>query len=141
MEYCKFEKSCGAVIYKIENNKIYFLLIKQKMGHYSFPKGHVENNETEEQTALREIKEETYLDVKLDNNFREVVSYSPSYMVLKDVVYFIATPLSRKLIPQLEEVASISWCTYDEALNLFTHTDNINILNKAVEYIKKNILK
>ena len=56
------EKSCGAVVYKKEEEKIYFLIEEMKAGHYSIPKGHVENNETEIETALREIKEETNLD-------------------------------------------------------------------------------
>ena len=64
------EKSCGAIVYKIENNELKFLLVHQNNGHYSFPKGHVEENETEIETAIREIKEETNLDVKIDTNFR-----------------------------------------------------------------------
>ena len=61
------EKSCGAVVYKIENDDIRILIEKMKLGHYSIPKGHVENNETEIETALREIKEETNLDVIIGN--------------------------------------------------------------------------
>ena len=48
----KKEKSCGAVVYKYQNNQLLFLLIKSKKGHhFSFPKGHVENDETEVETA------------------------------------------------------------------------------------------
>ena len=43
-----------------------------------FPKGHVEKKETEEETALREIKEETGLKVALDTAFRKMVTYLPS---------------------------------------------------------------
>ena len=54
------------------------LLIKHiKSGYWSFPKGHVENGETEEETAKREIKEETGIDVYIDSGFRETVTYSP----------------------------------------------------------------
>ena len=56
------EKSCGAVVYKIENNNVLYLLVKHNKGHISFSKGHVEKGETEEMTAKREIKEETNLD-------------------------------------------------------------------------------
>ena len=55
----KHEKSCGCII--IEDKKV--LLIKQTNGIWGFPKGHVEENETELQTAEREVKEETNLDV------------------------------------------------------------------------------
>ena len=53
------EKSCGTII--IDNNKV--LIIKQKQGFYGFTKGHMEENETEIETAIRETKEETNLDV------------------------------------------------------------------------------
>ncbi len=59
-------------------------------GHISLPKGHVEANETEEETALREIKEEPNLDVELDTGFRHVVSYAPYEGCVKDVVFFAA---------------------------------------------------
>lgn len=131
----KKEKSCGAIIYKKENNRLLFLLIQQKAGHFGFPKGHVEKNETEEETALREIKEETNLEVLLDTSFRVVTTYSPAQGVIKDVVFFLATPLNENIIAQVEEVASILWCDYEKANILLTHKDNKKILEQAKEFI------
>ena len=82
------EKSCGAVVFREKDYKKQILLIRHvNGGHWAFPKGHVEKGETEEQTALREILEETGLDVILDNRYRQVVSYSPRKDVIKDVVF------------------------------------------------------
>ena len=131
----KKEKSCGAIIYKKENNSLLFLLIQQKAGHFGFPKGHVEKNETEEETALREIKEETNLEVLLDTSFRVVTTYSPAQGVIKDVVFFLATPLNENIIAQVEEVSSILWCDYEKANILLTHKDNKKILEQAKEFI------
>ena len=133
----KKEKSCGAVVYKFQNNQLLFLLIKSKKGHhYSFPKGHVENNETEIETALREIKEETNLDVIVDTNYRSVITYSPVENVMKDVVYFVATPTGEeKVIPQVEEVSSAKWLYYSQALKQITHENEKNVLIKAYEYL------
>ena len=79
------EKSCGAVVFRNKNDNIQVLLIRHlNGGHWAFPKGHVEKGETEEQTALREILEETGLAVELDNRYRQVVSYSPKKDVVKD---------------------------------------------------------
>ena len=61
----KKEKSCGVIVIKRENEEFKILLLEHQKGHISYPKGHVEENETEEDTALREVKEETNLDVKL----------------------------------------------------------------------------
>lgn len=65
-----FEKSCGAIVYTVENGVIKYLLVEENSGFHSFPKGHLENEETEEQTAIREIKEETDLEVELITDFK-----------------------------------------------------------------------
>ena len=58
------EKSCGAVIYtESRGRRIYLIELMQK-GHCSICKGHVEEDESEHQTAEREIFEETGLSVK-----------------------------------------------------------------------------
>ncbi len=130
------EKSCGAIIYKYENGGLRFLISKHKQGHYSFTKGHVEKNETEVETALREIKEETYLDVKLDTGFREINTYSPKLGTIKDVVYFIAAATSEKIIVQEHEIIEAIWLSYEEALKTITNDSDKEILKKAYAYLK-----
>ena len=61
----KYEKSCGCIVF---NEKKQILLVHQNAGHWGMPKGHVENDETEIQTAKREVKEETNLDVEFRND-------------------------------------------------------------------------
>ena len=62
----KKEKSCGCIVFN--DGKV--LLVRHNKGHWDFPKGHVEPGETEEQTAKREVKEETNIDVEINTNFR-----------------------------------------------------------------------
>ena len=129
------EKSCGAVVYKKEEEKIYFLIEEMKAGHYSIPKGHVENNETEIETALREIKEETNLEVNLDSNFREVVSYSPYEGCIKDVVFFVAKAKTFDMKEQLIEVTSLKWLEPVDAINILTFDSDKEVLKKAWKYL------
>lgn len=68
----KCEKSCGCII--IEDG-IKVLLVKQTKGHWIFPKGHVEADETEMETAIREVKEETNVDVEVEGNKRYTMRY------------------------------------------------------------------
>lgn len=133
-----FEKSCGAVIIRKKTTNIETLIIQMLGGHWSFPKGHVEKDETEVETALREIKEETNLDVVIDTRFREITTYSPKPEVLKDVIYFIAIPKTTEVIIQKEELQSAKWLEIHEALNLVTYEDDKKILKKAIKYIENN---
>ena len=133
----KKEKSCGAVVYKYDNDKLYILLLKHNKGHWSFPKGHMELGETEEETAFREIKEETNLDTIIDNKFRYVSTYSPLKDVIKDVVYFVAIPKNNDIKPQLEEINLIKWCEENDAMNIITYDNDKKILIEALKYIHK----
>ena len=91
---CLYEKSCGAVIFYRNKQNTKVLLVKNSNGRYwSFPKGHIENDENEQETALREIKEETGLDVTLAKGFREISEYCPFGKIRKRVVFFLAQAL------------------------------------------------
>ncbi|MCX6798480.1 MAG: NUDIX domain-containing protein, partial [Candidatus Diapherotrites archaeon] len=66
------ELSIGAVLFKRDSREPLFLLLHYAAGHWDFPKGHVEKGETERETLLREVREETGLiDVQLLQGFRE----------------------------------------------------------------------
>lgn len=126
------EKSCGAIVIN-KNNKI--LLVHHNAGHWDFPKGHIENEETEEQTAIREVKEETNIDIIINNKYRYTTSYSPKENVMKEVVYFLAQNIDEDKKPQLEEVSEVKWFTLEEAMNTITYENSKEILNK----LKKDI--
>lgn len=131
-----YEKSCGAIIYRKYHGNTEILLIKSvKSGHWSFPKGHVEEGETEEETANREIKEETGLDVLLDTGFRETVTYSPKRNTKKTVVYFVGMATSHDLVPQKDEIAEIKWLEIGQAQNVLSYDNDRIIVNKAKGFI------
>ena len=135
------EKSCGAVVFRNKNDNIQVLLIRHlNGGHWAFPKGHVEKGETEEQTALREILEETGLAVELDNRYRQVVSYSPKKDVVKDVVYFVATASSdAATVAQEEEISQIVWVDMHNAADYVSFDNDKKVLLGAIEhYLNKH---
>lgn len=127
-----YEKSCGAIVYRKHHGNIEILLIKHiNSGHWSFPKGHVESGETETETALREVKEETDIDVIIDPTFRETVTYFPRKDTQKVVVYFIGKAKNFDYVPQEEEIAEIRWVDIGHAVQLLTYENDKNIVNKA----------
>ena len=127
-----FEKSCGAIVYRKFHGNTEILLIKHvNSGHWSFPKGHVEAGETEVETALREIKEETGIDVIIDPSFRETVSYYPRKDTQKSVVYFVAKAKNFDFVPQEEEISQIKWVDIGHASSVLTYENDKTIVSKA----------
>lgn len=128
----KKEKSCGILVF----DKDEVLVVFHNLGHYGFPKGHVEKGETEEETAIREVKEETNCDAKIIPGFREVITYSPKPNVMKDVVFFIGEALTKDLKPQEEETSDVFFIKQENALRTITHEEERSVLEKALEFKK-----
>ncbi len=136
-----YEKSCGAVIYTVVNGKRLYLVEIMQKGHTSFCKGHVEENESEHQTAAREIREETGLEVKFVEGFRQTVEYSPDTDCLKTVVFFLADADSTNVTIQEEEVREIEWLPYEEALTKLTFDSLREVLQQAENFLNEDYAK
>ena len=132
-----FEKSCGAVIFTEVNGIRHYLIELMQKGHYSICKGHVEKNESEHQTAEREIVEETGLSVEFIDGFRETIEYSPYDNCIKTVVFFLARTYSTEVKAQEEEVKEIKWLSFKEAIEALTFDSDKETLRKAEEFLSK----
>ena len=129
----KKEKSCGTICISDDN----VLIIKQKQGFYGFPKGHVETGETEIETAIRETKEETNIDVLVDENLRFSLSYFVNDNIDKEVVYYIAKPLNKDIIIQESELLEAKWVNIDAVENILTFDNLRNLWKDILKEIKK----
>ena len=128
----KFEKSCGALVYRRTKGQIELLLLKNRYGgHWSFPKGHVEGSETERQTALREVKEETRLDILLQSGFRHMVEYYPEPNIRKQVVYFLGEAQSSAVKMQEEEISRIIWTEIHKAYHMVSFKNDKHLILMA----------
>lgn len=130
------EKSCGAIVFTKSSAEYKFLIIQHFAGHYGFPKGHVEAGETEEQTALREIYEETGLQVKLLSGFRAEDYYLVKQNVAKTVVYFLAQAFTTEVVYIFPEIKAHTWATLEEALNLLPYDGQKMLLRQAYERLR-----
>lgn len=131
----KYEKSCGAVVFRKDQGWKVLLIRHVKGRHISFPKGHVEPGETESKTAEREVLEETGLSVHVDRRFRAENRYNIRPDTQKLVVIFAAVTEQVHLIPQPEEIAEAFWLPVNEAAARLTYERDRKILRAAFAHV------
>ena len=131
-----YEICCGAVVFN--DNKV--LIIKHKYGHISFPKGHVEGNETEEETAIREVREETGIDIEIINDKKYYVQYDTDNNSIEKVTYFIGKMIGGKLNPQLNEINSCFFEDENKVSDLITYDNDRKMYLDILKDIKKGEL-
>lgn len=116
------------------------LLVHHIAGHWSFPKGHPEKDETPEQTAQRELEEETGLHVTQllqKEPIEEVYTFSHrGEKIFKTVRYFIAL-VDGKEYPQLDELLGCEWFSFDEAHKKLSFENTRKLLSEAQEVLSK----
>lgn len=136
----KREKSCGAVVYTELDGDIGYVIVCSHTGVYGFPKGHVERSETEYETALREIKEETGLTVEIIPGFVSDVSYElPGKAgVIKHVRYFAAVYSGQTIRYQEEELTGAWVMPFDEAMKKLKFDSLKQVLSSADAFIRQH---
>lgn len=135
-----YEKSCGFVVYREIHGIREYLVICASNGEYGFPKGHVECNETEYETAIRELKEETNLEVQIIEGFRKQIEYNfPNKVnVVKRSVYFLGKCLESNIVCQETEVSEAIFVSVEKALELLSFEETKRVLKEADAYIGSN---
>lgn len=122
---------------KIEGEFV-VLLIQQNQGYWTFPKGHAEVGETNKQTAIRELNEETGLNI-LKFVYNEpleecyVFTHNKS-KVQKSVSYFLAL-VEGELKLQQEEILSAKWVKLSDAPNIITYPEARSLCKQAIEIL------
>ena len=134
----RHEKSCGAICFTRADGTLRVLVICNRYGgRWAFPKGHMESGESEADTAVREVFEETGARIRLLPGFREVTTYSPAKGVVKDVVFFLAELTGGALRPQPEEVRAVRLLPLEEAITRLTYAADRALLERALVFLEK----
>ncbi len=138
------EKSAGAVIFRKEGNKIYYLLLhypsssRASKNYWDFPKGHIEKGEKIEETAKREVKEETGItEMRLIPGFKEEIKYFFKFKdknIFKIVIFLLAETKEKEVKISFEHIGA-DWLPYEQALERLTFKNAKEILKKANEYL------
>jgi len=140
------EKSAGAVIFRKESDKPFFLLLhypssaKAPKDYWDFPKGHIEKGENEIETARREVEEETGLkDIEFIEGFKETIKYFFKFEgknILKFVTFYLAETKTKNVRVSFEHLG-YEWLPYEKALKKLTYKNAKEILKKANDYLSR----
>ncbi|MDD5700569.1 MAG: NUDIX domain-containing protein [Dehalococcoidales bacterium] len=134
------EHSAGAIVFREENGKIFYLILHYEEGHWGYPKGHIENRETIEETAGREIREETGLtNLEFLDGFKEQTHYfyhNKKGRVFKTVTFLLPRTSSKDIKLSFEHTG-YEWLPFEEALEKITFKDEKQLLQKARSLISE----
>jgi len=134
------EKSAGAVIFRQEKNKIYYLLLHYSAGHWDFPKGNIEKGEKLEETAKREIKEETGIEkIEFIPKFKQSIKYFYELRgknIFEIVTFFLAKTEEKEIKISWEHLG-YQWLPYEKALERLTYKNTKEVLEKARDFLVK----
>ena len=133
----RYEKSCGAIIYRTIDDIVEYLLLRsaRESRFWGFAKSHMEEGETEEETCLREVWEETGIKIKIEEGFRVSDRYITPDNIDKEVILFLGDANGQSVSIQEEEIMDYRWCSYDDALELLTFEGSREKLKEANDFI------
>ncbi|MCD7722648.1 MAG: NUDIX domain-containing protein [Clostridiales bacterium] len=136
---CLYESSCGAVVFRKIKGETRFLLIKNKRSsNWGFPKGHIENGETRQDTARREVLEETGVHVDFIDGYERVSKYKIQNKIEKNVHIFIGSTKDSETKIQAEEIDDYMWLPYSRAMRLLKFENDKKIMASAYKFLTKN---
>jgi 8-oxo-dGTP pyrophosphatase MutT (NUDIX family) len=139
----RYEESSGAVIFYLENNEPFFLLLKYP-SYWGFAKGLIEKDENIEQTMRREVEEETGLkDVELLPGFSYIQEWFYRFegKLVKKKAVFLLAKVDKKVRDTIKlsyEHEAFEWNSFEEAIKKMKIKNNRGMLTSAYNFIKEN---
>lgn len=151
------ERSAGGIVFKLENGKLLWLLIKTLANRsqqgirlflrppkllYKFPKGHVNPNEFLKAAALREVEEEAWVKAnivtKLGSNDYVIWDKESKKKIVKKVTFFLMeyTAPSPSRYHDAEGVVGKDWLSFEKAYDLLAYDSEKDLLKKAKDFVE-----
>jgi 8-oxo-dGTP pyrophosphatase MutT (NUDIX family) len=132
------EISAGVILFRQAPER-YYLLLHYESGHWDFPKGHIEPGEDAQQTARRELKEETGIsELCFVDGYKQSLRYffrQKGIGIFKLVIYFLAET-DQSEVSLSDEHIGFDWLPYDLAMSRLTFKNSQDLLAKAHEHLR-----
>ncbi|WP_166238371.1 NUDIX hydrolase [Paenibacillus turpanensis] len=133
------EISAGGVVFRNEEGVLQIQLIEDRFGKMTLAKGKMEPGETIEQTAIREILEETGIQGRIVEPLEKIeytFSSAERGIIEKEVHYYLVEAQGGELAAQVEEISGVLWLSPAEAWSRqkkFGYDNNDSVLRKALK--------
>ena len=131
------EISAGIILFR-RTPEPHYLLLHYESGHWDFPKGHIESGEDPEETAKRELQEETGIsEMRLVDGYKQTLRYffrQKGIGIFKVVIFFLAETAQSEVTLSAEHIG-FDWLPYDAALARLTFKNSRDLLVKAHEHV------
>lgn len=131
-----YVEACGGIVRKLEGQNQYILLIRKKNSPlWTLPKGHQENDESIQETALREVKEETGFNCRIEKKAGEIqFQYQKNGQnFLEKVHYFFMVPIGNVNAFDTGEIEEIRWVEIEKAPNLLFYQNEKNLVQDIIK--------
>lgn len=118
-----------------------YLILHYPAGHWDFPKGNIEAGESEEETVVREVREETGMEVRLVPGFRRRIEYfyrREEGLVHKEVYFYLAEAVNGEVRLSYEH-SGYAWLGFEDAVKRVTYDNSREVLREAHEFLKKRL--
>lgn len=135
------QQSAGIITFAHKNHETKYLILHYLSGHWDFPKGKLEENETNQQAAARELQEETGLSAQLIPGFQESLSYTfkeRGKLIRKTVTFFVGITDEQPVRLSREHTGYL-WLPYEKAHEKLTYQNAKDLLRKADEFLLKQL--
>lgn len=134
----KEQISAGIITFRMKDDSPEYLLLHYPHGHWDLPKGKIEDEESLQQAALRELQEETGLSAELIEGFESSVDYifkHDGQLIKKTVVFFVGLASEGEITLSHEHIG-FEWLSYQDALKRLTFDNAKQLLERAKIFLE-----
>jgi len=138
----KDETSAGGVVFRIDDGRPLYLLIRDSYQNWGFPKGHLEDGEVAEAAAIREVSEETGLADLSVRGAIETIDWFFRFrgqLIHKVCHFYLMQTHESSTSPQRAEgITACRWTYFEDACGLVSYANARDVLRRAQEMVQSS---